>query len=33
MTKEQLVKTLRACGRDCCDDCILEALPDRAWLE
>lgn len=22
MTKEQLVKSLRACGRDCCDDCV-----------
>ena len=22
MTKEQLVKSLRACGRNCCDDCV-----------
>lgn len=22
MTKEQLVKSLRACGRHCCDDCV-----------
>lgn len=22
MTKEQLVKSLRACGRGCCDDCV-----------
>lgn len=32
MTTEQLVKSLRACGRDCCDDCICdkEGLPCRA---
>lgn len=23
MTKEQLVKSLRACGRNCCDDCVF----------
>ena len=22
MTTEQIVKSLRACGRDCCDDCV-----------
>lgn len=22
MTKEQFVKSLRACGRNCCDDCV-----------
>lgn len=32
MTTEQLVKSLRACGRGCCDDCICdkEGLPCRA---
>ena len=23
MTTEQLVKSLRACGRNCCDDCVF----------
>lgn len=29
MTKEQLVKSLRACGRNCCDDCVCfkEKIP------
>ena len=32
MTTEEIVKSLRACGRDCCDDCICdkEGLPCRA---
>lgn len=32
MTPEEIVKSLRACGRDCCDDCICdkEGLPCRA---
>lgn len=32
MTPEEIVKSLRACGRDCCDDCICdqEGFPCRA---
>lgn len=32
MTPEEIVKSLRACGRDCCDDCICdkEGVPCRA---